>query len=442
MVIDLDTPGGSVQYMLEMSKILTNDLKDIRTVAFVNSWAIIALSCDEIYMAPGSSIGAAKPITATGQDLPGEVKEKYESVLRAEARNLAERQGINQDMTEGIITQSVVVWIIRNRQTGELRFFNPRSDLGMTADPAASEAVKESERPERPPLAEGWEYLRSVVRSDQLLTMTASEATFYGLAQAIVEDRAELADRFNVLGEMVYMEDTLHEKVAAFLTSGWMTALLILVAIAGVYIEINTPGIGVPAAVAAAAFAVLLGAHFMMGLANWVEVVIFLLGVILLIVEIFVIPGFGVAGIAGIALMVGALLAMVVPNPTWQMPIPSGDLAWETFRTGSMAMLIGFIGSVFAIIGLSKVLPKTPIFNQIFLKEPEPFAQPPASDASPILHIKAGDAGVVASVCRPVGQVRIGEELIDAVANGAMIERGAHVRVIRNEGNRIVVERA
>ncbi len=444
VVFHMDTPGGAVDAMEKISRVIMQDLADVRTVAYVDrnaisAGALIAMACDEIIVAPGANFGDAMPILMVPgggvQEIPEKVRGKIESYMKSQIRNVAQAHGYNVAMSEAMITSSIELWLIRNARTAELRILDPNNPAPGILKPGEGQTDSAG----RPLLLEPWKYLRRVDKATEPLTMTGEEALFYGFARRQIEDLDALGEAYGA-GTMTYLSDTTHEKVAAFLTSPLITGLLILLAIGGIYMEMNTPGIGVPAAVACSAFAVLIASHFMLGLANWVEVVVFMIGIVLLILEIFVIPGFGVAGISGIALMIGALLAMVVPNAPGTFPMPSTDAAWEAFQSGLMALLLGFIGSVAVVVVLSRVLPKTPIVNQLFLGPAEHSEEAPATDISPIRRIRPGDTGVVASTCRPVGQVRIGQDLIDAVANGTMIDRGTHVRVLRNDGNRLVIE--
>ncbi|MFP4355971.1 MAG: NfeD family protein [Phycisphaerae bacterium] len=447
VIFEMDTPGGAGDAMEAIMDLIRQDFDGIRTVAYINrdaysAGALIALACDEIVVAPGANFGDSMPIFIGpgGQlvEIPEKERGKIEAGIKSKLRALAKDHGYNVAMCEAMVTSSIELWLIRNEQTAQLVVLDVKNPVpGLLQQ---GEAQYDSAG--RPLLAKPWIYLRRVDKATEPLTMTGDEALYYGFARKEIANRAELKTEYGVLNEIVVMTDTTQEKIAAFVTSPAITSILILLAIGGIYMEMNTPGIGVPIAVACSAFAILIAAHVMLGLANWVEVGVFVLGVILLIMEVFVIPGFGVAGISGIALMFGALLAMVMPNAPTDLPLPSTDATWSAFQTGLTSILMGFIGSVALVLVLSRILPKTPIVNELFLGEADHFQEAPADDISPIKRIRPGDTGITASTCRPVGRVRIGEDLIDAVANGSMIDRGQHIRVVRNDGNRLVIEEA
>ena len=213
-----------------------------------------------------------------------------------------------------------------------------------------------------------------------------------------------------------------------------------MVAVLAIYAELNSPGVGLPGLVAVIALTVLFGSGYIVGLAAWWEIALFVVGLILLGIEIFVTPGFGVLGIAGIVLSVVALLAMVVPNAPSELPIPDTVLAWSLFKTGAASILVSMFGAFAGAILLAKYLPKVPGVNRLILT-PSGVQPMSATEHSPLADVGIGDTGTVHSVCRPVGQVRFGEVLADAMAEGEMIPVGAKVRVVKKEGNRVVVVR-
>jgi len=204
----------------------------------------------------------------------------------------------------------------------------------------------------------------------------------------------------------------------------------------------HTPGFGICGILAIICLAVMFGAQFLVGLANWWEIAIFALGIVLIILEIFVIPGFGVAGISGICLCIIALMAMLVPNAPTEIPLPSTDIDWAYFNNTAMSICIAFVAAIIAMGLLSKVLPKWSLMtkSQLILSEAKSVSGPPRSENSPMLKIKPGDIGTVISQLHPVGEVQFGDDLLDAVSDSEFIDRGAKVRVVIRDGNRIVVE--
>jgi len=445
VLFDMDTPGGSSWAMTKIAGVITRDLRNVYTVAFVNpeaisAGAVISIACDEIVLTPVAKIGDAMPIMISPQGglqpIPKEERGKIESYARAEVRSFAERNGYNADLCESMITLSIEIWLIRNPQTRELKY------LSLEKHPRYVKATKDDDKAKaKPPLDAPWEYVRRVVGPLEILTMTDEEATDLGFARHVVDDMDALCELYGVAGEPTRLSDTWSVDLVAFLTSPVVAGILMFVGILGIYVELNTPGLGLPGLVAVIAFVILFGSRSLIGLANWWEIGLFVLGLLLLGIEIFVTPGFGVMGIAGIFCCVAGLLAIMVANPPDEIPLPTTDIGWEEFRSGLVALMIGFLAAVGAAIVLARYLPSLPVANRLILP-PKPAPEPgtiPEVQGSGVQAVAVGQVGVVASICRPVGQVRIQDRLVDAVADGAFIPTGTKVKVVKNEGNRLVV---
>ncbi len=446
VIFDIDTPGGRVDVTQRINEIITDHLAGVYTVAFVNpeaisAGAIISLACDEIVMTPNGRLGDAMPVMMSPgggyQPMPAEERAKIESYMLTYMRNLAERGGYSPDLAEAMVSMSIEIWLIRNTETGQLKYLNlekhPRYEPRAGAEPADPK--------QRPMLETPWTYVRLVDPSHKILTLTTDEAVELGFAAGTSEDIDALARRFNVLGEPVYLKDSTLEKVVAFLTSPVVSSILMFVGIMAIYAELNSPGIGIPAAIAVLAFTVLFGSRYLVGLAAYWEVIAFLLGILLLLVELFAIPGFGVAGVSGVLLMLAALVSIFVANAPDEWPIPQTDLDWSLFRNGMVALLLAMIGSFFGALLLAKYLPKVPLAGRLVLRPvtTAPDGGGATTEDAPVRSIQPGQTGVTLGPLRPVGEVRVGEELVDAVSEGDFIPAGTEVTVVRNQGYRLVV---
>ena len=230
------------------------------------------------------------------------------------------------------------------------------------------------------------------------------------------------------------------ETVFGYLmTPGAIMLLLFGAALCG-YIELNVPGFGIPGALALVCLGLLFGGQYLLGMALWWEIALIAVGIVLILLEILVIPGFGVAGVTGALCLLGGLLGIVVPNAPDEWPIPSGEFAWDLLADGAFALGLGFVLALVAMPIVGRFLPKLPLASRLVIAPSEPAEDAPVSTASPMMRVKVGDVGVVESTCRPVGRARFGEDLLDAVSEGSIIEPGTRVRVLRHEGNRLVVE--
>jgi len=439
----MDTWGGAVGPALDIARLLKRDLADIYTVCFirtrgVSAGALIALACDEIVMTPVGKLGDCAPMLLGGK-LEGVEREKIETVLREEFEESAVRNGYSPALAVSMVSHDREVFLIHNRITGELRYvLNEKRWRGRVAIPPGVAAG-----PSDP--SSDWELLEVAVAKGELLTMRPQEAVRLGFAARIVKPDPErpyqaLLKYYNAVGEPVVLRDNWSESLVALLTTPAVFGFLLFVGLLCAYVEVNTPGFGIPGAVAIVCFGVLFGSQYLTGLAIWWEIALFALGVLLLLLEVFVTPGFGVLGVAGILCCIVGLLAMVVPNPPERPPWPDSPLSWSVFETGVLSMLLGFAAAVIGAVTLSRFLPKMPIASKLFLAPPEPSREGAVGESSPFRRVGPGAMGVVEATCRPVGKVRFGEELLDALTEGAMIPSGQRVRVLRRDGNRVVVE--
>ncbi len=448
VIFEMDSPGGALAAMEEIIRIIQQDLAGIRTVAWVrpeafSAAAIISLACDEIVLSNDSTIGDAMPILVSPQGglqkIPEKERGKIESAMRAKIRVLAEQGGYNVALCEAMITITHEVWLIRRRGTVRLALVNAEQWRDRVA--GAPGRKIDSERDEAREAEREWEYLATVDGEDELVTMKAREAVRLGFAEHILDSAEELRRRYNVAGELIVLEDTWSEDLVAFLTSPVVTSILLMGGMFLLYMEFQAPGFGVPGALAILCFAILFGSRYLIGLAAWWEVGLFILGVVLIGVEIFVIPGFGIAGISGIICCVVGLVAMVVANAPSELPIPDTALDWRLFERGVLALGAGFVLGVVAMFVGARYLPRIPGARPLVLAPPgREYDGPPVDESSPMSRVQVGDVGTVEGPCRPVGKVRIGEDLLNASSEGDMIPAGAKVRVLRKDSNRLLVE--
>jgi len=441
IVFDMDTWGGEALAALDMARLLKVELEDIYTVCYVRTRAIsagalIAMACDEIVMTNTGKLGDAAPI-AMGGKLEGVEREKIETVLRKEFAESARRNGYPAALAESMVTITREVWLVRNKATGELRYVLRKDFAGKVAVSAGATTAPSNPKGE-------WDLLRVLVTDKELLTMMPDEAKEYGFVKELVkaprgDELRGVMEHYNVVVAAKVLSDNWSERLVEFLTTPAVVAFLFFAAILCGYIEMHTPGFGVAGSLALVCFAIIFGSRFLVGMAAWWEIALFVVGLGLIAVEVFVLPGFGVAGISGILCCVVGLLAMLVDNPPDKLPIPNTGLSWSTFTNGVLALMVGFVMACVAAVLLAKYLPKTPVAGKLILAGPtiEPIS--PAEKGAPIHKVRVGATGTVKATCRPVGQVWMGETLVDAIADGEFISAGTKVKVVKVEGNRIVV---
>jgi membrane-bound serine protease (ClpP class) len=432
LIYEIGTYGGLLQSADDISKYFILEIgKKAHTVAYVNTEAIsagamISVSCRDIIMRENTTIGDCAPITIGGK-LEGIEREKAESFTRAAFMRAAEANGYPAALLKAMVTMQTKVYRVKNLQTGESEFFE---DQQLPGDPNKYDL-------------DGKEL---IVDDDEILTLTAARAFEYGIARAQVKDRAgaleylEERDGVTFAGEPMVLETLWSEEMVRWLNSPAVLAVLVMIALLGVYIEFNTPGVGLPGLVAVICFAVIIGSKYLIGLANWVEVAIFVVGVLLLLVEIFVLPGFGIAGVLGIIFMVFGLFGMLIRNAPGELPWPHTPLDWELFERNVYGLLGGIVTFMIGMPIIARYLPKIPVARRLVLATPQgPVELGAAAFARDQTPVQAGQKGISLSQLRPAGKAEFDGLRLDVVSGGELIEAGRQIIVDVVEGNRIVV---
>ncbi len=441
LIYEIGTYGGLLQSADDIAKYLILDIPQMsgkaHTVAYVTTEAIsagamISVSCQDIIMRENTTIGDCAPIVMGGK-LEGVEREKTESFTRAAFTRAAEANGYPVALLKAMVTMQIEVFRVQNLETGEFEFF-------------------ENEELPKDPNAYDLDNKELVVKDDELLTLTASQALEYGIARATVQDLSGvldfLAERDGVrfAGEPMLLETTWSEELVRWLNSPVVMAILVMLALLGVYMEFNTPGLGLPGLVAVICFVIIIGSKYLIGLANWVEVALFVIGIILLLIEFFVLPGFGIAGFSGIVCIFAGLFGMLIKNPPDKLPWPSNAVEWSDFTQGVIGLSLGFGGFIILAWLLSKYLPKIPFLSGLILipafakrggTMQVSMTKPVESE---IAGINVGDIGEVVSTLRPTGKVRFGDAIVDVVAEGDFLNIGTRVKIIEIHGNRVVVK--
>jgi len=398
IIIDMNTYGGGVLEADSMRTAIINC--KIPVYVFINNnaasaGALISIACDKIFMTPSANIGAATVVNATGEKAP----DKYQSYMRSLIRSTAESHG-----RDTIIQQNgdtIVKW---KR--------NPK-----IAEAMVDESV----------------VVPGLIDSTKVLTLTANEALELGFCDGIAQNMTEVITKYMGLKdyEIETYNPTFFDDIKGFLMNGAVQAILIMLIIGGIYFELKTPGFGLPSAVAITAAILYFTPLYMDGFAqNW-EILVFVLGLIFIAFEIFVIPGFGFAGITGIIFVVGGLFLSLIGNIDFDFKgIPSRQITGAVLTVST-----GMIMSVVLIVYFASRIGKKGIFRNVALNaDQEGFISVPEEPKRLI-----GRVGVSATVLRPSGRVIIDGEYYDAVSNGGFIEKGKTVKVLKYENSQVYV---
>jgi len=439
LIYEIETYGGLVAAADSIAKYFIQDIDDrAQTVAYVateaiSAGAMISVSCNDIIMRESTTIGDCAPITIGGK-LEGVEREKSESFIRAAFQRAAEANGYPELLLKAMVTMQVDVWRVKNLRTNQWEFFEAK-ELPQDANAYDIDGAEE------------------IVGDDELLTLTASQALEYGIARAVVTDRdaalafLEQRDGVRFAKPPLMLETMWSEEMVRWLNSPGVMGVLVMLALLGVYIEFSAPGLGLPGLVAVICFAIIVGSKYLTGLANWVEVVLLFLGIVLLLVEFLLLPGFGIAGILGTIFLLAGLFGMLIKNAPDQLPWPSSPEEWAPVTDGLLGLTYGVLGfSVLAWI-LSRYLPKVRFMSGLILV-PAPVGDGGSSTqislSAPAERMgsgpQVGDVGQVTSALRPAGKARFGDAIVDVVATAEFISRGAMVEIIEIHGNRVVVK--
>ncbi len=402
ILIHMNTYGGLVNIADSIRTVLLNC--PIPILVFIDNnaasaGALIAISADSIYMRPGASIGAATVVDAQG----GVVPDKYQSYMRATMRSTAEAHGKDTLITG---QDTIIKW---------------------HRDPKIAEAMVDPSV-----------YIEGIIDTGKVLTFTTQEAIRYGFCEGQAENINEVLELAGIKDyEIVEYKLTTVDKIIGILVSPVISGLLIMVIIGGIYFELQSPGIGFPLGAAVLAAILYFAPLYLEGMAqNW-ELVIFFIGLILIAVEVFAIPGFGVAGISGILLMVGGLTLAMVDNIVfeYEFSIAFSELI-KAFFIVVVSMFLALILSLF--LGKKLFTSTSKTFSRLSL-------QTNLQSEEGYIGVDAGykdlvgKIGFAESVLRPSGKVIIDDEIYDAKSEFTFINKGAKIKVLRFETGQLYV---
>ena len=381
-VFEVDTFGGLVDAADKIRKTLLD--AEMPTVAFIDknaasAGALISYAADRIVMVPGSSIGAATVVEGTsGEEAP----DKYQSYMRGLMRATAEANGRDPQIAESMVDPSIEV-----------------------------EGVSEK---------------------GKVLTLSATEALELGVADQILETTDAVISAFGLdTPPLVAHSETVAERVLRFLGSPVVQSILMLMMLGGLYFELQTPGVGFPGLIALLGIALFFAPHYLLGLVEIWEILLFILGVALIIVELFLFPGFGIAGISGLALVLFSLVAALVGNVGFSFP------PFEAMMPGVYTLAVTMIILVAGAVMAGRMLPASPVANVLVLS-PE-LKSSEGYTTAPTHSEYLGKVGRTVSDLRPSGVMLIDRERVDVITAGEYIDRGVEVEVVRVSGTRVEV---
>jgi len=386
IIIELDTYGGAV-----------NDADDIRTMILdydkpiyvwinkdaASAGALISIACDSIYMSSGASIGAATVVTPDGAAAP----DKYQSYMRSIMRSTAEAKNRDPKIAEAMVDEKIQV--------------------------------------------------DSISQEGEVITFSTNEAIENGFCEAELNSIEEILKRNNIENYTVEKyELSSTENIISLFLNPIVSSILILLIIGGLYFELQTPGIGFPVMASIVALILYLTPYYLNGLAeNW-EIFLFLIGMIFIIIEVFVIPGFGVAGIFGLALTIGSLMLLMLNNDVFDFTfVVSKDIL-----NASGSILIAVLGFGLLLFFGGIKFTESQAFKRVMLEDTQDLDKGYISRKYSDKLI--GKSGKAMTILRPSGKITISDKIYDATTSGEYIEKNSKIIVLSNEGSTLKVKKS
>lgn len=375
--------------------------------------ALVLFGCDELMIAPSATVGDFYAEDAS--------EDEYRS-LAEDAVSIAEGSKYPLAIVQGMVDPNVAVFQVRNKETPALTAFKTAEEL------------------EQPEVKELWIDPKPIKEPAVRLTMDGTKAHSLDFAVGLAETEDELTSRYDVSGQVIVLRPGWVDALVNGLTSVGGTVFLLVVGMFCLYIEFQLPGFGIAGLVSAVCFVLFFWSRYLSDTANSLEIVMFLLGVAFIMVELFVVPGFTITGMAGVALLFGSLLLA-----SQSFTLPTTESERRELVVNGLTLLASFVVFIGAAVTLGRFFPRVPLFNRLILAPPgelaaeeDLFLEEDSENASPYQAL-LGREGIAASPLRPAGRMLFDERYFDVVTRGEFIDTGSPVRVVAVYQNRIVV---
>ena len=392
VVFDINTFGGRVDAATQIKDAILG--VDIKTVAFVNrraisAGALITLSCEQVYMAGGGLIGAATAVDMSGK----KGSEKVISFMREEMASTAEKRGRSKDIARGMVDE-------------ELAF----THLVINGDSVLVDDIEGQ-------------------KEGKLISLTTDQAIKYGIADGSAETIDALLDSLGYsTAELIETSENWSEKIVRFLTDPVVASLLTTFGFLGILFELQSPGWGIPGFVGLACLILSLSVSYIAELATMSDMLFVFAGLGMILVEMLVIPGFGIVGLGGIGFMLYGLYLLLLPD------VPVGEEIMEQAMDG---FIIGLIGAAIGLVLLIRLMMKTKFWDQ--LTSPDIQKKEDGYSNTQGWETLDGLTGVADTDLHPSGWVKIGEQRVFVVSEGGFIDQGKEITVLSVDGNRVLV---
>ncbi len=406
IIYKLNTFGGRVDSALKICDTINTNPK-IKTIAWVNTRAIsagalISMSCNEIIMTHGAQIGDCQPIVGGNNGAPTPAGEKIETVLRSQFRSFARRNGYSQPLAEAFVDQSIEVY--KFKLNGKTTYLSKQQYQDLSK-------IKKNRYTQK----------KTIIAKGKLLTIDNSEALEMGFSKANIKDISELKQYYN-LQELPSIKPNWSENLTMYLTSSGVSSIILIIALVAMWTEFKMPGFGMPGLTSIACFSILLGARYLSGLADIPYIIMVFTGIVLIVIELFIIPGTMLFGLIGF----GLFLMGLVLSFTGGIIIPDTPLQTDFVFTQMQILSGSFATSIVIFLILAYYLPDVPVFNAIALKTTLDKSITCSNSQDDLIN----QIGIASTDLRPSGKIIINDKTIDVVTEGCFINRGEQVKII------------
>jgi membrane-bound ClpP family serine protease len=439
LILELACGGGETDAAYDLALFLTelndNRRDPVETIAYVtgparDTAAFLALACNKIVMQ--REIKQNGQLVQEGGILGG--FDRYllehpdrEAIIRRNLADIAEKKHYPRLIAEGMLDRNLRIYAVKSAKEESARKFMSKAELDADQ---RGEQRWQSVGVIKPP---------SDKEENNYLTLSADQTRELGLAREVVNNFEELCELEGVSAGDVHTADSdWLDGLVDFLRDPWTSVVLVMVGITCLILELKMPGVGLPGIISAICFLLFFWSHSQVsGQIVWLAFLLFLLGLVLIGLEIFVVPGFGVTGISGIILVLGSI--GLVAYGHW----PRSNEEWLGYGQALGPFTLSIIGAIVLAFFLARYLPHIPYANRLMLKpqgEADEFGEAVEDSIHPEMAALLGAIGVAATPLRPAGKVQFGDDFVDVVAEGSYVLPGSRVQVVEIEGNRVVVK--
>lgn len=428
LLLEIEDSVGGLEAGVDLARAIAEiNSADVRTVAVIRNSArsgaaLAALACDQMILHKGATLGGFEPAPGPNADRPNTVSDAYRESYQDDAQAIAELKDKDWSLLAAMIDDKVELSRYRQQETGEVRLLSALQ----------WESLEDADR---------WQ-LAGVI--DIVAGINATQLKQAGVVSTIVENDSEIKTIYQLADDPFTLAPTASDRwvqsLAAFLTSPMIASLLIMGAFFLISTEMSAPGLGVPGFLGSLCLLGFFWAQYFDGNAEWFEILLFVIGIVFVLMEIFVIPGFGIFGIGGTIMV---CVSIVLAAQSFLVPLNVRD--FEQLPNSLFPLVGAGFGIVAAVLLLPRVIPDTPFLRNVILSPPEKSklqlgGEKDVEATADFAHL-LGRRGIAATKLMPSGRAQFGEAFCDVITQGQVVDKGDAVEVIEAVANRVVVKK-